>query len=862
MKLMWSKNKRGIAAFVLPIGLLLIIYAVWGQYPFGEHTLLIWDMNWQYCSFFSHLHDILHGDASAVYSFSRAYGGDMIGVMAYYLMSPFNLLFYFFDAAHIYIGILLVTMLKTGCTGFTMFLFLNRKEQFQGLIFFSTAYALSAYVIAYQYNLMWMDALIVLPLMIWGIEQLVDSGKYLLYIIMIALAVTTNFYTGYILCLFSVIYFLFYFLLISEQKKYFKVVIQYAGCSLLGGALSAWMILPTLYALEGGKSSFDLNTIKLLLGNYSRITDVAAFLQAGFMGTIHSEQISGGGLLIYGGTFCLLLTGYWFLYGKAKVRRKAAYAALLLILLLSMRLQNLNYIWHAMAAPMGAPHRFSFLYIFVLVTVAAMGYQTLCTDRRARCILLAIGLIMLAVLISQRHAVEFTERKGLFFINCVLIVCYVSILWMRGWSERHCIRNIANIMFAVLVCGELILNAEYLYFNTNQYNSPDAKTYTSYIENIEELLAEIPPTEEFYRIVLAKDAQWSVNDPFLFNFYGLDSYTSVEKQNVQTLAQNLGYENNIVFGAHYSDGSTMAAETLLGVKYLIAAEPVGEEYDFVSKNNIYSLYKNQNALPLGILTEDSVLTISEDDKNPFLYVDRLYQSMTEDAKDSIFQKITVTQTQTENVCRMEDGGYQRANSSCDAYIDYVIDADKNNLCYLFYAGAGVENAELNTAEKTKSFSNQSSAVKRLGRLKADDHAVIRVYIGEQETFYPDKLCVYEELENVLEEYAKEIQNQMVDVVMEKENDITIIYDNSDAAKKYLFFTIPYDRGWSVTVDGEKAIVYDAQNCIAVEAPLGKHEVKLSFRPRGFVPGIFITGMAVCICVGIFQRKKKNYSSDF
>lgn len=235
MKQIWSKNKMGIAAFLLPIGLLLIIYAVWGQYPFGEHTLLIWDMNWQYCSFFSHLHDILHGDASVVYSFSRAYGGDMIGVMAYYLMSPFNLLFYFFDAAHIHIGILLVTMLKTGCTGFTMFLFLNRKGQSCGLLVFSTAYALSSYVIAYQYNLMWMDALIILPLMVWGIERLIDSGKCLLYTGMIALSVITNFYTGYMLCLFSVLYFLFYFLLISEQKKSFKRIAEYAGCSFLGG---------------------------------------------------------------------------------------------------------------------------------------------------------------------------------------------------------------------------------------------------------------------------------------------------------------------------------------------------------------------------------------------------------------------------------------------------------------------------------------------------------------------------------------------------------------------------------------------------------------------------------------------------
>ena len=84
-------------AFVLPVILWGVIYAIWGQAPFGDKTLLIWDMKWQYVSFFSHLRDILHGDASVFYSFSRALGGEMLGVLSYYLLSPFNLIIYFFD---------------------------------------------------------------------------------------------------------------------------------------------------------------------------------------------------------------------------------------------------------------------------------------------------------------------------------------------------------------------------------------------------------------------------------------------------------------------------------------------------------------------------------------------------------------------------------------------------------------------------------------------------------------------------------------------------------------------------------------------------------------------------------------------
>lgn len=145
-----------MAAFVLPLFLWMLIYMAEGQWPFGDHTLLIWDMNWQYSSFFAHLHDILHGDASAFYSLSRAIGGDMAGIWGYYLMSPFNLIFYFFDAEHIYCGILVLVLLKMGSIGLAMYCFLSRGTVDVPALIFSTAYALSAYVTAYQFNIFWM----------------------------------------------------------------------------------------------------------------------------------------------------------------------------------------------------------------------------------------------------------------------------------------------------------------------------------------------------------------------------------------------------------------------------------------------------------------------------------------------------------------------------------------------------------------------------------------------------------------------------------------------------------------------------------------------------------------------------------
>lgn len=853
MKSIRNKRKTGIVALVLPVMLLLVIYAIWGQYPFGEHTLLVWDMNWQYCSFFSYLHDMLHGDASAVYSFSRAYGGDMISVGAYYLMSPFNLLFYFFDAKHIYIGILVVTILKTGCIGLSMFLFLNRREQTSDMLVFSTAYALSSYVIAYQFNLMWMDALILLPLMIWGIELLVDRGKGLLYIIMVALAVITNFYMGYILCIFSVLYFLCYFILISEQKRQLKTVLSYGICSLTGGALSAWISIPTLYALQGGKSNFNFETIRSVMGNFGRTIDFRTLLNAGFMGTIRTEQISGGGPLLYCGVFSVLLGCYWFLCKEVKVRQKIAYMILLVVLLVSMLLCNLNYIWHAMTYPMGSPYRFSFLYIFLLVDLAAMGFRMLGDQRKEKYILAGIGIVLIAVLIFQKSTTEFVTRRGAFKINLALIFCYVVLLCVRQLKDRKW-KYAVNITLCCLACGEIVLNAEYLYFNTNQYDTPTTKKYTAYVQNMEDLLDEVPKTTEFHRTVFDEGAQWANNDPFLFHVYGLDSYTSVEKINAQLIAKNFGYLNSITFGAHYTNGSTLAAETLLGVKYLVATEEPGAEYGLLAENDGYSLYENPNALSLAILADESILKINADERDPFTYLNQLYQSMTEAPKDVIFEEILPKQASMENLYQVEEGVWQRENESGEAYVDYEMKSDKSNRVYVFYGNTGISNVELKTNGNAMMLSEQGSVVKSLGEIKPEDEVVLRVWVGEGEQFHPDELYIYAEQGAILKKYAEEIQMQTVEISMESDSKIMISYENQNEDKKYLFFTIPYEEGWTVKLDGKKIDTTEAQNCLIVEAPCGKHEVELVFKPRGCVPGIVITVIAVCACAVMLKKE--------
>lgn len=474
---MGKRWKAVILSMILPIIVQLGIYVVWGQFPFGDNSLLIWDMEWQYAPFFAHLHDILRRDASALYSFSRAIGGNMFSVAAYYLISPFNLLFYFFDAEHIYIGILIVTLLKVGVSGMSMYCFLCRKKQCFDAILFSTAYALSAYMVGYQFNLLWLDALIFLPMVARGIEQIIDRGKFVLYTISISFAIITNFYMGYIICFFSVLYFLYYFFSITRRENILKIVTVYGISSVIGGGISAWIALPTWYVLQRGKNDISLSVLK----DFHTIFSYTDLFDACFAGTVSTEQITDGRPLIYCGVLTLMMAMCWIVLGKESLRKRVLYLLLLGFIVLSFNYYNLNCLWHAFNYPVGSPYRFSFIYIFLLLDIAHKGYHSLLdqqTHNRTKA-LIGSGLILIIILIARRNTFVVRGQKDVLYSNIFLIVSY---LWLLLFGRK---KKVGMYLVTIVLCLELLFNADQLYSSSWQYDSVSVTGYNQYMEDVE-----------------------------------------------------------------------------------------------------------------------------------------------------------------------------------------------------------------------------------------------------------------------------------------------------------------------------------------------------------------------------------------
>lgn len=235
-------------------------------YPFGENLLVYNDMQYQYTDFFLWFSNVLHGKDSLIYSFHSGLGGSTLALFAYYLASPLNLLVYFVDSAHIGEFLTLLICLKLLLCSVTSYIYISRRFQPAPLfrILISVSYALMGYNILQCSNIMWLDGVIAAPVIALGIYRLISGNRRSLYFFSLFYGILTCWYTGYMLCLFAVLYFLFEMFFHYEKKSpVFRQLLKTTGVfistSILSLMASGILFIPqAIHMLEDGEG-FDLS---------------------------------------------------------------------------------------------------------------------------------------------------------------------------------------------------------------------------------------------------------------------------------------------------------------------------------------------------------------------------------------------------------------------------------------------------------------------------------------------------------------------------------------------------------------------------------------------------------------------------
>lgn len=851
MKLLETKTggKRTVYAlsFFIPFCLLFLLLYALGVYPFGDKTLLISDMQNQYISYLSYYKTLFTSGNDLFYTFSKNLGGDMTGFAAYYLLSPLNLILLLFPDRLLPAAVTLIIVLKLSLCGLTFNYLINAASApSPRSLIFSTTYALMGYNVVYFFNVMWLDGVALLPLMALGIQKIISQKKWLLYMLSLAAALIINYYIGFMLCIFSVLYFLYRLFLtlrsFSEIKKSGGTIGMYLAASLAAGGLSAFVLLPTFASLQGGKAAFSLS----ILGFSENFPFLDVFSKL-FVNSTNWTQIVCGLPNIFCGVFIVVLVLLYFLNTNIKLRDKLLSAAILAAILISFHVNTFNKVWHGFNTPGWFPYRYSFVFAFLLISI---GYESLSKMRegvQGRQFLTCGAIVAAAAILIFRNTYEYVELFSI-YLDVFLALAFCALLY--GLQVKPNAKRVIVFLLALLQFAELSLNAYGSVSMLQTASSAKMSSYTDFVSSTAPAVRRIQQEDDgLYRI--EKTFRWSLNDSMLLNYKGLSHFSSSEKSFVKAFMGKIGFCHTGNW-AIYNQGCTAAADALLGVKYLLSTQgDIDKPYEKLFTENGVTCYKNPYALPLGFGVSDLVLSAELDAANPFEAQNTLFDSMTGGAESQLLVPGTIAGVTCDNLTIHAGDGYtryQKIDESADAYVNYEIPITSEDVLYAYLDAPADQAAELfvNGVDLGSYFDTYDNDVISLGSFADGDVITLSVKLRDAYIDIGNAYVAYEDA-GALERCYAVLSSQACALEEVASSHI----EGTTAALKddYLLFSIPYEKNWHVYVDGkEKDTIMAFGVFLAVEAGSGTHSIELRYIPNGLYAGI---GISVLTLLAVF-----------
>ena len=577
-----------IAAFFVPVIIMIIIFAQRGIFPFGEESFLRTDMYHQYAPFFSEFQYKLTHGGSLLYSWDIGMGVNFSALYSYYLASPLNWLIVLCPKKFIIEFMTYMIVVKIGLSGLAFSWYLRRhfKTVDFGIAFFGIFYALSGYMAAYSWNIMWLDCILLFPLIMLGLEKLVQEKKCILYCITLGLSILSNYYISIMICIFMVFYFLA--LLILEGRKPWKEVlingVHFAVYSLLAGGLAAVVLLPEIYAMKMTASG-DINFPQTFSSYFSIFDMIARHLPAveTEIGLDHWPNIYCGVAILI---FFLLYLGC----RKIRQRDKIVMCSLLLFFYASFSINVLNFIWHGFHYPNSLPCRQSFIYIFLILTAGYHAYIYL-HEIPWKHVVTAFFATVIFVIMAQKLITDDAFHFSIFYVAIIFLAVYTGLisLYQRGINRN---------LLVLLALGVVALEAA---VNTT-VTSVTTTSRTNYVKDNKasiDLTEGLLPNPDFYRV--EKVTRKTKNDGAWMNFPSVSLFSSTANADLSKFFKKLGCESST--NAYSITGSTPLVDALFAVKYALYSEETGENEvsSLVSVQDDMQLWKNNYALSLGFM---------------------------------------------------------------------------------------------------------------------------------------------------------------------------------------------------------------------------------------------------------------------
>lgn len=867
LKLKLKENYIYILSFIIPILLMVTVYIVLKIYPFGNRNIITSDMYLQYVAFLGRVKDILSGDASALYSFSKSLGGNTVGLFAYYMASPFNLIIGLFPKVYIGEVIALITLIKIGLAGLTFTIYLSKtyKKMDITTLMFSLCYCFMSYNINFQLNIMWLDAILLLPLIALGIDKLLNENKYRLYVITLFIAIFSNYYIGYMLCIFSVLYFAYK--MIISNKISIKKIGTFIGASAISGGLTAFILIPTVLSLRSGKAEFKL--FEALPELIIKPSQIIAKL---FIGNYSLHQITGSYPNIYCGVIITILSLLYFINKNISKRERICSGIFMLLFLLSISISTLNLIWHGFDYPVGFEYRFSFLISFLAINLA---YKEFISNENLSKLKISI-IILIGIGISVW--ISFIEYDGLsktkILATFLFLVLYVILLKIFNKVNRG--KQIMKLAIVIFVSLELVLNA----YSCLTLQSYAQREYIyNYINDMQPIVDKLKSEmNNFYR--MEEVFTNTYDDSILLNYYGITHSSSSNDSNTKEFMERMGFKTAPSFEG-YNRGGIISIDSLLGLKYQIAAERAEKfsSYDYTENNYYkkvleqgeYLVYENPFALPIAFMVNNDLKSINISNINVFDLNNNILSSML-NSEEIVNKPLEIKEIEGDNLTsktKKNEIYYEKEDKSKDASITFTVEASDNNPVYMFLKSELYEKkinnynkvlVSINDSKEFPQFDSGNYNVEYIGTYDEGDEIKIKVNL-KRDQFSLKELQVYSCDVSKFEEIYNNLNENTINNIEYRDGyikgNINVTRD-----KTLLYTSVPYDTGWSIKVDGnEVGYIKILDGLIGVELSEGSHTIEFKYKTPGLLSGIIISLIAVFIIMIVEVAKKKGEYSN-
>ena len=817
-----KKYQNQILSFFIPIIIVLIGMLFNKIYPFGDKILLMLDGYNQYPGFLNTFTEFIKGHSTILYSLKGITGFNLFASSIYYTFNITNLFSLLFkNIVNFYTFIII---LKIGLASLSMNIFLNYLKKDKYNFIFSICYGLTTYNLLYYLNYMWFDSIILLPLVILGIEKIFKENKTYFYLITLTLSIISNFYIGYMICIFSLIYFIYKWIQNKFKKEY---LIKFILSSISSGLLSSFILIPVILELLNGKGALFAST------NYFKFDlDFLNVFYKLTIGAFLNGDLEYGTPNVYVSIFIYLNVILYFFNKNIKIKEKILSLLIILLFLFSMSFNLLDYFWQMLQMPIYYPVRYAFIFDFYLIYLAYnnyLNYKKLPLNMSILALLIMLLLISIGFITSGNLLDKINIPAKLIYLGISLIFIFYYLFIINN-------KDFKKYIWIVLII-ELSLNT-FVTLRNNGNTNLISDFNNNYLMN-KEVLKKID-YNNLNRISF--DDKTIKNNGLLFNYNDLNYFSSLRNKKVIDTLSNLGILIIDGCNSNYNYNNPII-NALFGIKYYITKDNLNI-YELKDNYNNYNIYENKDITNIAFITNKELINLK----------------LTDNYKDNLNKIVKIINNNDKDIIKEIKVSDKNVNCSVNMcitngatpYINYEYKTNDEEILFIqndYPIGKDESIYKLTINDKERDYNTHYPI-----KLNKKDNIKINITPGEKFKDYDyhvyiEDYNVYKELINSINNNKLEITNYYNDASFK--GHITLEEDN------LLLTTISNDNGWTILVDGKKKeITPILDGFIGLNLSKGEHSIEFTYYPPGLKIGLIISSITLILTSGIYFYKRK------